>query len=143
MAGSSDLIALVTGEDLIDLRAVHATSISWPDTKVLLSGDGASLLYGYIVTVVTPDGNMTLRIDGQPTRTDFLLGGEIVGSDFADSLNGTGGDDIIVGMSGDDHIYGLGGIDNIAGQAGNDILDGGAGADWMFRRKRRRSLHGG
>ena len=129
--GSSDLIFLTTGEDIIDLRAVNAISVSWPNTLVQFPSDGASVLFGYVATVVTPGGNMTLKIVGQPSRTDFLLGNEIVGSDFADSLSGTEGADVIIGKGGDDHLYGLGGIDTIVGQAGNDVIDGGAGADAM------------
>ncbi|WP_180896918.1 calcium-binding protein [Caulobacter flavus] len=44
------------------------------------------------------------------------------GSEYADRLYGTAGDNVIKGLAGDDQLY---------GREGNDILEGGAGADLL------------
>jgi Ca2+-binding RTX toxin-like protein len=64
--------------------------------------------------------------------TDTLLRLEnVVGSKFADTLNGTTGDNVMTGGAGNDVIKTLGGNDTLSGGFGNDQLFGGAGAD-MF-----------
>jgi Ca2+-binding RTX toxin-like protein len=63
-----------------------------------------------------------------------------VGTERADSLNGTvagdrlralGGDDVVNGLAGDDCLEGGAGADTLVADAGNDDLDGGAGKDRM------------
>jgi Ca2+-binding RTX toxin-like protein len=63
---------------------------------------------------------------------------EVRGSDFADVLRGTagnerfegrGGNDLLEGRGGDDRLYGQDGNDTLLGGDGNDRLDGGAGND--------------
>lgn len=55
--------------------------------------------------------------------TAVVASAVIMGTNAANTLNGT---------ALDDHILGLGGNDVLNGLAGNDILDGGAGNDtWM------------
>ncbi len=57
---------------------------------------------------------------GLPFGGDGLLA---FGTDAADTLSGTAGDDA---------LFGLGGADVLGGSAGNDLLHGGAGADVMW-----------
>lgn len=87
---------------------------------------------------------VTVRL-GSGTSTgegaDTLAGVEgVVGSAFADLLNGSGageslfgrsGADTISGASGNDDLFGEGGNDGLAGGAGNDSLRGGGGNDQM------------
>ena len=54
---------------------------------------------------------------------------EIVGTENADALRGTAGDDAIKGLDGNDYLVGNAGDDSLNGGAGNDRLIGGAGAD--------------
>ncbi|SDP88699.1 Ca2+-binding protein, RTX toxin-related [Phyllobacterium sp. YR620] len=67
-------------------------------------------------------------------------GGVFVGTDLADDISGTSGDDIIdaragkdsiFASDGDDNVVGGSGDDTIYGGAGNDILFGGSGNDWI------------
>ncbi|WP_052120650.1 calcium-binding protein [Inquilinus limosus] len=55
---------------------------------------------------------------------DRLTGiSDLVGSDFADTFRGEGGEN---------WLYGNGGADILMGEAGNDVLNGGAGADTLY-----------
>lgn len=62
----------------------------------------------------------------------------LVGTRWADDIDGRGGDDLIEGLGGDDllagrdgfdEIYGDGGRDTVTGGNGRDFLDGGPGRD--------------
>ena len=53
----------------------------------------------------------------------------ILGTNYADVLDGTLDNDLIYGLDGDDVINGLGGNDCIYGDGGHDIIDGGGGND--------------
>jgi Ca2+-binding RTX toxin-like protein len=130
--GSSDLVFLSNGEDWIDLRATNPISVSWYEYPGWISDSGASLLRGYLATVETAGGTMTIRIVGRPFRTDFLLGGETIGTAGADTIIGGANADVIAGRDGNDVLSGLAGADVLAGQGGNDVIDGGAGADQMI-----------
>lgn len=56
----------------------------------------------------------------------------IVGTDGADTLEGTSGRDVIVGGRGKDTIDGRGGDDIICGGLGSDVIDGGDGNDQIW-----------
>lgn len=71
---------------------------------------------------------------------DMTFDNVIVGTNGANTLNGTGGRDLIVGKGGNDKINGGGGndclvgnsgVDTINGNSGNDRVVGGDGADVM------------
>lgn len=53
----------------------------------------------------------------------------IIGTNAANTLNGTSEEDEIFGRNGNDTLSGLAGADKLFGEAGNDRLLGGAGAD--------------
>jgi len=56
----------------------------------------------------------------------------IVGSDHADVISGSGRDNILAGMDGDDTLSGGYGDDVLIGGLGNDTLDGGLGNDILI-----------
>jgi hypothetical protein len=56
----------------------------------------------------------------------------IVGTEGRDVIRGTEGPDVIVGLGGNDRIEGLGGDDLICGGLGNDTVDGGEGDDFLL-----------
>ena len=80
----------------------------------------------------------------------FDRGFDVVGTPFADVINGTilkdridalasddivragGGDDLLDGNDGNDQLFGDDGNDTIFGGLGNDLLDGGTGADTAY-----------
>ena len=49
-----------------------------------------------------------------------------------ETVNGTGGNDILPGLGGHDTIFGFAGNDTLDGGIGNDTLDGGTGNDIMM-----------
>ena len=50
-------------------------------------------------------------------------------TNFADQIDGLGGNDNLSGLGGDDSILGGTGNDSIVGGSGNDTVDGQAGTD--------------
>lgn len=71
------------------------------------------------------------RIQNQSVRADTVLEGQFVtlGSDAAETMNGTAGDDALKGLGGNDKLNGGEGNDVLNGGAGRDAIDGGAGVD--------------
>lgn len=105
--------------------------------NLLFSGD-ASFNYTLSDGSLTDTGTVTVAV-----------GGNILGTVFADSLIGTIGNDIINGGNGNDTIYGGAGNDSLDGGNGNDVLygdglvDGGAGNDTLNGGNGNDTLYGG
>jgi serralysin len=101
---------------------------------------------GQVGTVTGPDGTDTITnveflrfadqtIAAAPTG-GLIVSGDItnnvmVGTEFADVMNGGGGDDTLSGGGGDDTLNGGVGNDTVDGGAGNDIIVGGPGNDTL------------
>lgn len=77
--------------------------------------------------------NYQIQVTGDESITDLDFGNtlvnEIVGGKGKDTLNGSGGFDLIIGGKGKDKLFGLAGNDTLKGGKGKDILDGGEGND--------------
>ena len=56
----------------------------------------------------------------------------IIGSDFADTLNGNTGSNVLIGGDGNDTLNGNAGKDHLAGNDGDDTLNGGAEDDKLY-----------
>ena len=75
---------------------------------------------------------------------DTLTGIEkVIGTDHADVLLGSSGNDHFVGNDGNDTIIGNHGNDELHGGAGNDVIDGGSGADLIYGDAGNDTLSGG
>ena len=79
-------------------------------------GDTAS---ASVVVNVAPPANITLSNTGTPYQ----------GTDDAENITGSSGNDTIFGGGGADYITGGNGADTIYGGQGNDVMTGGQGAD--------------
>jgi serralysin len=68
---------------------------------------------------------------GPTNDPNELLSGfeNVIGSTFADGIEGDNGNNILIGLAGNDDIFGLGGNDTIDGGSGINNLDGGANTD--------------
>lgn len=79
---------------------------------------------GYNGAGTGPDADPSLS-DHDPAVASFNY------REFAERLNGSGGDDVIDGFGGDDVIDGRDGNDILVGNSGADTLNGGAGDDLL------------
>lgn len=118
----------VDAGDLEVLDVIGSDSDTSIDLTGLSSGEFTSLTS---VTVNAADGNDTLT--GSNDFAETLRGSDgddvINGGGQGDSLDGGNGNDVIVGGAGDDVIDGDDGDDTIDGEAGADEIIGGDGAD--------------
>lgn len=106
----------------------------------LAPGAKAADHFTYTVT----DGNgLTSTATVDVTVTGIADGVTRTGTIFADTLNGTGGEDTLSGGWGNDTLNGLGGHDYLNGGLGNDKLDGGDGNDVLFGDLGNDTLRGG
>jgi len=70
--------------------------------------------------------------DGAPGEGDRILDIEVVhGTEGADRMVGTAGDDVFYGYGGDDQMIGLAGNDSMYGDEGDDQLDAAEGDDFL------------
>ena len=76
--------------------------------------------------------NLTLSRTATIDGVGNLLNNRIIGSDFANTLEGRRGNDNLVGKDGDDVLIGGSGSDILNGGTGNDRLEGGYGHDRFF-----------
>jgi uncharacterized delta-60 repeat protein len=107
----NDTIAGGAGNDTLDGGADL-------DTVSYASATGAVTVFLWGSQATGADGN------------DAVYNTEnVIGSGFADRLDGTNSANDLSGGAGADSLYGYAGADTITGGAGNDLLDGGADAD--------------
>jgi len=75
--------------------------------------------------------------------TGYTYGAPILGTNGANSINGTSGNDLIFALGGTDIVNGGGGNDCIVGGTGSDTLRGGNGKDVLLGEDGADSLDGG
>ncbi|MGV2099755.1 VCBS domain-containing protein [Rhizobium sp. 21-4511-3d] len=131
-----------------DTASHSAGAVSFADTVTaywpLPIADGGSLKYTVSDGAVPTAGTTTAEADierqfGDLSGTDKT---EIfVGSDFGETIDAKGGDDVLLGNGGDDVLKGGAGADWLFGGSGNDslygdqsdvVLDGGTGTDTLY-----------
>lgn len=144
----SEWIRGLEGPDVLKGKAGADALFGDNGGDTLLGGDGDDLLAGGAGDDVMKGGSgrdtawygdapgpvkVDLKISGAQATghgQDSLGGIEnLAGSDHADRLLGTGGDNILDGSGGDDTLTGRHGSDTLLGGTGNDWLSGGGGAD--------------
>lgn len=100
--------------------------------SIIGTPDKVTLNYFFLHNNPLNDSNPIQQIkfqDGTIWDTNKILSFLLNGTDFADTIVGTSGDDMIDGKGGDDLIYGHDGNDLIQGGPGNDRIYGGKGND--------------
>ncbi|MDD5333965.1 MAG: hypothetical protein PHS32_09475 [Rhodoferax sp.] len=113
---------------------------SGPDTLVEVDADGATGPGGYQTMVVLSNVSKANLVASNFNGVDPYAN---LGTDLADSLTETSGNDQINGGGGNDTLIGLAGNDTLYGGLGNDLLDGGAGVDQLFGNDGNDSVTGG
>ncbi|WP_340645065.1 calcium-binding protein [Phenylobacterium sp.] len=125
----ADTIVAAGGADYVDGDAGNDLLVGGAGDDYVLGGDG-------IDTFSFDDGVaggvtvslLNLVADGH--GHDVLVAIEnVIGSSYADTIAGDGGNNSISGGGGFDLLSGGGGNDVLVGGAGNDTIDGGAGID--------------
>ncbi|MFZ1413186.1 MAG: sialate O-acetylesterase [Defluviicoccus sp.] len=102
--------------DLAMVDGLHFTANSYKTIADRL----ADFVDDYLVATGSGGGSTQAPV---ATPSASSGNGAIVGTNAAERLNGTAGNDLIQGLGGDDSIY---------GEAGNDTFEGGAGLDYIF-----------
>ncbi|HEY0311684.1 MAG TPA: calcium-binding protein [Allosphingosinicella sp.] len=143
---NSDLSPFATGH----LRLLQSGS------NVLLQIDANGGGDAYVTVVTFSDSNAAAftfeNLDGFSPDGTIPAGQAFDGTDVADQLIGTAGDDTIDGLGGSDTIWGGTGADHLSGGAGddqlygewgNDTIDGGSGQDYIVTGNGNDVVHGG
>ncbi|NDC59801.1 MAG: hypothetical protein EBZ50_13465, partial [Alphaproteobacteria bacterium] len=111
--GGDDLLRGGQGADWMDGGA----GVDTADYSDSPGGETVNLNLATQISVNWASGDQLLRIEN------------VTGTNFADSLIGDGGDNVLRGLSGADTLLGGSGADTLDGGAGADSMDGGAGND--------------
>lgn len=104
----------------------------------LETGDAETVTFSYTISDqfgAVDTATISITVLGEsPMQTQAGTGGNdvLTGTDFADSINGGGGDDVIRGGLDADILTGGAGADRLYGQSGDDELLAGADADKAY-----------
>ncbi|EFL88196.1 tandem-95 repeat protein [Ahrensia sp. R2A130] len=134
-----DLLVALGGNDTIDGGSGNDTIRAGDGDDVIIGGDGADTIDGGdgYDTVDFADSNTGVNADlesrigrGGHAQGDVYTNVEaLLGTQYADTLGGSTGDERLVGNDGDDTLDGRSGNDDLSGGKGDDVLTGGDGAD--------------
>lgn len=128
------------GEDVISIgydETLTETEVSVAPND---AGDAVISFNGQVLAIATGAGDSLTADDivlvaqdrapdPEPTPTDPLL---LRGTEGADSLSGTGGDETMLGLEGDDVLWGRGGDDVVFAGIGDDVATGALGNDRVY-----------
>jgi Ca2+-binding RTX toxin-like protein len=112
--------------------APYATTATWSLDVTATDPDGASAT-----------GSFTLRPADYASRYGSNAADTLLGSSGNDNLHGYAGADRLEGRTGNDQLYGYEDADKLYGQDGNDLLDGGTGDDSLYGAAGNDTLIGG
>ena len=113
--------------------AVRGDTAPEPDEQFFLRLSAASN-----ASIADGEGTGTIQNDDLSPHAPCT----ITGTNRADVLHGTAGDDVICAGNGDDRLYGGGGRDVLIGGNGDDRLEGGEGSDLLLGQNGKDELRG-
>ncbi len=102
------------------------------DADILDGGDGND-----VASYLDASAGVEISLSGSPGTAGDALGDQLSniealqGSQFADTLSGNAGNNLILGEGGNDTLFGANGDDQLSGGGGDDLLLGSVGADYM------------
>jgi serralysin len=132
LSGDSGLKVIglvISGDTVADYDFV--SDVVAPGDDLFDGGDGFDTV-SYALSKTAIDASLGKGIAiGEGTDRLIEIEG-LIGSRFADTLEGSSEDDLLAGGDGDDVIRGLAGNDTIFGDAGADHVDGGSGIDVVY-----------
>lgn len=134
--GGNDLLVGFGGQDYLNGGSGADTLEGGFSSDTLVGGSGADVIDGGDgtdwVDYSASDAGVTVLFSGAAqggdAEGDQLISIErFTGSEFADLLQGTGGNNVLRGNGGNDALVGGGGVDTLYGDLGNDTLVGSGG----------------
>lgn len=130
------------GEDTLHGRGGDDTLTGGDGNDVLIGGSGADVISGGdgVDTASYADAatGIVFDLDNMASNTGDAVGDTFIGiekyrgSEFADTIGGSGAVNDLDGGAGDDSLDGRGGNDTLRGGDGDDLLEGGRGSDALF-----------
>ncbi len=121
------------GSDIINGRDGNDTLVGGLGSDTMDGGAGIDAVSYELSGTTAVLIDLSTNIGRHGTDIDRFLNIEnVIGTDFADTLNGNVGANDLRGGVGNDAINGLGGIDNLLGGAGNDTIHGNDGDDLIY-----------
>jgi Ca2+-binding RTX toxin-like protein len=130
------------GDDYLQAREADDTLTGGDGNDRLEGGAGADTLHGdagfdyaayyYALAGVTADLVDATRNTEDASGDSYVSIEGLIGSQFADALDGDGASNDLAGLGGDDSLSARAGDDMLQGMGGNDTLDGGAGTDVLI-----------
>lgn len=141
-SGNADTLEGGNGNDTMAGLGGNDTIVGGEGADTISGGDGDDSLNGGngIDMLTYEDAAAGVSVDLRVSAAQNTVGAglDIVtafehlgGSDFADRLIGSNGDNVLFGDFGNDVIYGMAGNDTIDGSFGNDTLYGGTGLNTL------------
>jgi Ca2+-binding RTX toxin-like protein len=136
--GGDDRLLGGTGDDQLFGDSGDDTLIGGAGVNVLNGGSGVDLIDysgnpGAVHVIFTAANEGFVFGLGNTTVSDrFVAVERVLGSSFADLLEGSQSGDTLDGGGGNDTLLGRDGNDSLEGGAGDDLLKGGIGADQLL-----------
>lgn len=119
-------IVLFNGKNTVRIVDAFKDKMMAPITLKLAAGNSVS---GSDIFIKLPMVASHANWENNTPKTNFIVGTVQDGSDVANTLTGTAGDDTLRGFAGNDVLTGDAGNDLLDAGSGNDTLAGGAGSD--------------
>lgn len=128
-----DYLAGGHGDDTLSGGAGDDLLEGGPGADHLDGGDGVDTAgYATSLTEVQASLDRPAGNTGDAAGDSYAGIENLLGSAFADRLEGDAGDNALRGGAGDDRLGGLGGDDRLVGGDGSDIISGGNGDDRIY-----------
>lgn len=153
-SGQDTIDRFTSGNSVIDVSALGITSFDALDLTDTVEGalltfsPGNSVLFSGLEAEYLTEAHFIFGTVPPPPPEKVVLNeitgsGQFGGTDLADLITGSIGDDKINAHDGDDEIHGGAGKDVLTGHGGNDLIYGGTGNDNLYGGEGSDTLDGG